>query len=402
MSVHYAAAEAEGWFGVIRDGLAVVFDVEPGPAVVDAAWSAITGESALPALLDLLTRDGLSATPPFAVVDWTASTREIRAIVRGGVTLDVTDDEGAHDTLSGAGAATWIERHFSSVRSATLTVDAATVASSSPLLPVTAGAVVAASLSIELAVSEQGAPAVAPVPEPAPAEPLPVEPLPEESVPDESTLAATPSSDGDGDDDDDVSGDTVVRPRRNAAAAPAPTSADLASAALASADLPNADPPAAPEAEPATVPLAGDHDGETIMTSDIAALRGRRREAAATGSPAVLAQPRVSVRLPDGSRESLTQPVLVGRAPSVSKVSGGSLPRLVSLGTGDQDISRNHAQVALEGDTIVVTDLHSRNGTFVVLPGKSPQKLRAGEPTPVIVGTIIDLGGGISLTVDED
>jgi pSer/pThr/pTyr-binding forkhead associated (FHA) protein len=95
----------------------------------------------------------------------------------------------------------------------------------------------------------------------------------------------------------------------------------------------------------------------------------------------------------------LDRPVLIGRSPSVSQVSGGSMPRLMIVGTGDQDISRNHAQVALEGDTVVVTDLHSRNGTLVVLPGKSPQKLRAGEPTAVIVGTVIDLGGGVTITV---
>jgi pSer/pThr/pTyr-binding forkhead associated (FHA) protein len=86
----------------------------------------------------------------------------------------------------------------------------------------------------------------------------------------------------------------------------------------------------------------------------------------------------------------------------VSKVSGGQVPRLVSLGSADQDISRNHVQFQVEGDTVVVTDLHSRNGTIVVLPGKPPQKLRQGEPTAVIVGTVVDLGGGVTLTVCED
>ncbi len=57
--------------------------------------------------------------------------------------------------------------------------------------------------------------------------------------------------------------------------------------------------------------------------------------------------------------------------------------------------------IAVEGGTVVVTDLHSRNGTQVVLPGKSPQRLREGEPTAVIVGTVIDLGGDVTLTVRE-
>ena len=89
----------------------------------------------------------------------------------------------------------------------------------------------------------------------------------------------------------------------------------------------------------------------------------------------------------------------LGRAPSVSQVSGGRIPRLITIGAGDPDISRNHVRVAVEGDTVVVTDLHSRNGTHVVAPGKPPVKLRAGEPTPVLAGTVVDLGGGWTLQV---
>jgi pSer/pThr/pTyr-binding forkhead associated (FHA) protein len=72
------------------------------------------------------------------------------------------------------------------------------------------------------------------------------------------------------------------------------------------------------------------------------------------------------------------------------------------MNTPNQDISRTHAQIAFEGGTVVVTDLHSSNGTFVAVPGRSPQKLRAGEPTPVVVDTVIDLGDGATLTVRVD
>jgi len=75
------------------------------------------------------------------------------------------------------------------------------------------------------------------------------------------------------------------------------------------------------------------------------------------------------------------------------------MPRLLTVGSIEQDISRNHARFALEGGTVVVTDLHSRNGTMVILPGKDPQKLRAGEPTAVIVGTTVDLGGGVTFRI---
>jgi pSer/pThr/pTyr-binding forkhead associated (FHA) protein len=71
------------------------------------------------------------------------------------------------------------------------------------------------------------------------------------------------------------------------------------------------------------------------------------------------------------------------------------------MNTPNQDISRTHAQITAEGGTVVVTDLHSSNGTLVTLPGKPAQKLRPGEPSAVIVGTIIDLGDGATLTVCE-
>ena len=158
-----------------------------------------------------------------------------------------------------------------------------------------------------------------------------------------------------------------------------------------------------PDAEPgekAADSLVGDHDGMTIMTGDITKLRAGRK--AAKAAPVVVeVGPKLYLELSTGGREPLTQTVLVGRSPAVSKVSGGAMPRLVTI-PGDQDISRNHAQFAVEGGTVVVTDLHSRNGTLVVMPGKPPQQLRQGEPTSVIVGTVVDLGGGVTLTVCEE
>ena len=76
----------------------------------------------------------------------------------------------------------------------------------------------------------------------------------------------------------------------------------------------------------------------------------------------------------------------------------GIQPHHVTL-SGATDISRNHVLLTVEGGVIVVTDLHSRNGTDVVMPGRGPQRLRAGEPTAVMPGTVVDLGSGISLTV---
>nr|WP_228506840.1 FHA domain-containing protein [Plantibacter sp. VKM Ac-2880] len=157
---------------------------------------------------------------------------------------------------------------------------------------------------------------------------------------------------------------------------------------------------AAPEAPVAEATELGDHDGHTILAEDLAALRARRAaETPPARSTTPAATPLTYLELPGGTRQSLASPVVLGRAPSVSQVPASVVPTLVTL-AGD-DISRSHVRVAVEGGTVVVTDLHSRNGTQVVLPGQAPQSLRPGESTPVIVGTVIDLGGGVALRVRE-
>jgi hypothetical protein len=103
--------------------------------------------------------------------------------------------------------------------------------------------------------------------------------------------------------------------------------------------------------------------------------------------------------MPDGTIEPVVDAVVLGRAPTIGKLSGGRVPRLVVIGAGDPDISRSHLRVALEGGTVVVTDLDSRNGTHVVAPGRLPVKLRPAEPTPVLTETVIDLGGGWTIQV---
>ncbi len=105
------------------------------------------------------------------------------------------------------------------------------------------------------------------------------------------------------------------------------------------------------------------------------------------------------VELSTGAIVDLSGPLVLGRAPNMgAEQTGGVLPRHVKL-TGATDISRNHVLLTVEGGVIVVTDLHSRNGTDVVMPGRGPQRLRAGEPTAVMPDTVIDLGSGVFLTV---
>lgn len=151
------------------------------------------------------------------------------------------------------------------------------------------------------------------------------------------------------------------------------------------------------EPDAASPALEGtDVDGATVMMTG---RRGRTPRAAEAASPAPVGPQPVLV-LPDGSHESLEQAVIVGRSPSVSGVPAAQLPRLVTVTSLEQDISRSHVRVALEGGTVVVTDLHSRNGTTVTSVAGETHKLRAGEPMPVIIGASIDLGG-VVLRIEE-
>ena len=121
------------------------------------------------------------------------------------------------------------------------------------------------------------------------------------------------------------------------------------------------------------------------------------RAAAPADAPA--AAPRYVLDISSGGSAALDGSIIVGRAPSTSRVSDGRIPQLVGL-PGADDVSRNHVRFDLEGDSVVVTDLHSRNGTVLRAPGATPRQLRAGESSVVLGGTVVDLGG-VTLTVRE-
>jgi hypothetical protein len=403
-------ATTGGWIALASESRVLVVGASPDDDFVAALWNAVGRSDGLQRTLDVVTSKGLSATPPFALLDFAAG---LRVIVRGGVTVAVTHP-GGEESIAGTGVSTWIERSIGDATAATLTVaDAAAAAVAA--LPLVSGAAWIASLSAaELTTAPERTDGAQPtvVSEPTPvavstpvtettrvAEPAPVavptpvaEPEPVE-IDIEATVTEAPTAAADDETPtvaidnletspegyDYLFGDTMYR--------------SVADAAVRDDE---------PEAEEENAePAGGDHDGHTVLTSDIAKLRGRRKPKPAEVAAAAPAAPTVSLVLADGTREPLVQPILVGRSPSVSQVSGGKMPKLITVGGADQDISRTHVRFVLEGGTVVVTDLHSRNGTTVAMPGKEAQKLRAGEPTSVILGTVVDLGGGVTFTVDE-
>ncbi|NYE72662.1 FHA domain-containing protein [Microlunatus parietis] len=104
---------------------------------------------------------------------------------------------------------------------------------------------------------------------------------------------------------------------------------------------------------------------------------------------------------PDGVTAELDGAVVIGRAPNADR-STAENPSLMTVLSPGHDISRTHAQVEAEGWEIVVTDLHSTNGTAVVLGGPDivRRRLAPGESMVVPLGSILELGDGVSIAVD--
>ena len=329
------------------------------------------GADGFRAALESLVGDGIAGSPSFALLEGDAVV--LRVVLRGEAAVTATV-AGAEVAFSGAGVATWTERVVEGAGSVQLSVPGSrwTV-----LLDETAGPSIAAPAENTLVPSAE--------PEPRPAPLVPPKPVVEE-----------PLADPDSEAYDFLFGDTIYRTQ-----------------AGASIRIPNPDPE-----------RPGDHDGQTLLAEDLG-LVGRsdpdpsETYAASTASEATVLAPipphatdepaELAPSLPlavalqleraDGSRESLGRPVLIGRSPAASN--DGPEVRLITI-ADDPDISRTHLRVAVEGDVVVVTDLGSKNGSIVTLPGSPPRKLRVSEPTVVLPGTLIDLGGGTTFTVRED
>lgn len=156
---------------------------------------------------------------------------------------------------------------------------------------------------------------------------------------------------------------------------------------------------------------ADDHDGLTILSSDLAQIREQLpawasqwpQEGATPGpfevpTPAPAVEPARLV-LSTGVEVTLDRTVLLGRAPQVARVTNRELPRLVAVPSPQQDISRTHAEVRAEGEHVLVTDLHSTNGVHVSRQGEGARRLHPGEPSVVVPGEVVDLGDGVTFTV---
>lgn len=177
--------------------------------------------------------------------------------------------------------------------------------------------------------------------------------------------------------------------------------ASLAPAPLATSWLSPAPPALEPHAQ-APAPLAIP-DADTILRppqspEDTVIIRRRDGRDPWLEAGAAQARPidaaRYGFRLPDGGELRLDVVYYLGRRPRSPRITDGSLPRLITVTSATSAVSGTHLEIRQEGDTVVVTDLNSTNGTIVNSPRGKRQRLGSGQSLAVVPGTTVDIGDG--------
>ncbi|WP_243231941.1 FHA domain-containing protein [Microbacterium sp. CIAB417] len=447
------------WNALVVPGALVALPPEVPHALVSTLWERLNDERTLAAVVDAITDSAggsFTAMPPFV-----AAVREganVRVAVRGDIVAEVTGSDGLQ-TLSGADVTTWSERFIPGADRVVLRLSADAGEAEFPVL---GGIVRAAEVSADLepgdgsaaeaaaggaapeaesalAAEAAVAPAFAAAVPPPPVVPLPA-PVTDEtpSAPEDATAEETDALDEvDGTDAGTEEPDEQAAVETDQPAVePEETSADAATAAI------DVDPAAPAEASddvvsdqtlipaeqtlgsdfdefqqlfgdtvhsvpsaPPAPPVAGDHDGATISVAEARALRGDlppvpqiEPEAATALMPAVGGG---RIRVSTGQVVALDRTVVIGRRPRAPRASGASLPHLIAVESPQQDISRSHLEIRPEGDTVVVIDLHTTNGSTLLRPGADPVRLHPGEQTLVLSGDVIDLGDGVTVAFED-
>jgi FHA domain len=393
-------------------------------ALSNTLWEEVVASSSIVDLADRLASFKIDALPSFGAFFWTAD--GMRSLVRG--QISVIDLATGKEVANGEGIQTWSEVGLAGVSH--IRVDTPYEGDATLLeLPLLVGAVRASSVVLDASGQAQ---VESPQGDPVPAEASGPESLPTDPL--SAVAAPSPSEPS-----------QHVAPEPDAevnVTAAAEQTAELSADEIAA--LQNADtqlPPSpsdGPEAEvqprvaapvvSATADSASDavehvHAGSALETSpddsvqDSAILAVLCQNGHANppnsiscrvcGSPLArkvpqfVAGPVLAVlRASDGSTAKVDRPVLIGRAPSADRSSRQS-PRLMTVASPNHDISRTHLEVAPQGWKVLVTDLNSTNGTVLVRPGAvDRQRLAPGEPVPAQVGSVIELGDGVSVLID--
>lgn len=446
------------WYLIVIPGALVALPPDvPGEAVA-GLWNRLPGERSLATVIDVLSAHAggsFADMPPFLAVVLDGA--DARLALRGRVVARVTGAGGEAEMFSGAEVTTWSERFVGGATRVEITVQET---SSGTAFPVQSGIVLAAAVNADLEPADAEAPAAVPaMPEnapvapalpsqgpaekasetdaaapasvipPAPSVPVPVPVPPAPPVPPVSSVPASPAT------ADAADGEVAPAATDAVEEPPAAGDAPIEDATLIPTEAtfaPEADefdhlwgatvhtpieeaavrPPAEAEHAPADAvahePAAGtgDHDGATISAAELRALRQQPPAAADETPTAVLlvadaAASAGRIRMSTGQVVALDRTVIIGRRPRSTRASGANLPHLIAVESPQQDISRSHLEIRPEGDTVVVIDLHTTNGSTLLRPGADPVRLHPGEQTIVLTGDVVDLGDGVTVAFED-
>jgi len=405
MSAQYAPGRAAA---LASERVLVVLDRELDAAAAAGLWATVAASADLGSILGALAAAcgaSLTSLPDFAVA--VAEPGGIRLALRGAIVARAED----HDAVSAAGVTTWVERVLSGATGVEVALGDA---SAEAALPLAAGVVFASRIVWTAETATDAAPPAPPSVRSAPVPVDPVQAVPTAAPePDSSRFAAATglidsaavlsAATGHTDPADTLLPiDTGLGPQQADEPAPSDTTGydHLWGATIVRSVE---DAAVRPEEEldepesPSALETAGDHDGATISIAQARALRGAAPEPLAPPRPPAPAR----IRLSTGQVLSLDRTVVIGRRPRSTRVSGTDLPHLVAVESPQQDISRSHLELRVEAGAVVVTDLHTTNGSMLLRAGSDPVRLHPGESTVVVIGDVIDLGDGVTVTIED-
>ncbi|MDO8105782.1 FHA domain-containing protein [Isoptericola sp. b441] len=411
---------------VLVDGTAALLPDGCAAELRTALWESMLTGGSLTDHLQVLLRDGLAAAPSFAIVRLEGATAHL--VVRGSAQVEITVGDTA-EMIGAEQVSTWAEVRRTGVSQVRLTAGRPGAGAQFParvaVVPATqvvlrtgapaSGTSVAGVAST--AAPEAGSPRSVQEPEPRTESPRPEpepraetgprpEPEPEAGLRPEAEIpaeteprplpglrAASPSARVDRPDPDEEADEPAV-PAWQPVASVREARREESGQALSEA-----------RAVHASTEVPEDHDGLTILSSDVVALRRQLPDWAEDAVPQLsVPTPRTpapaKLLMSTGLVVSLNRPVLIGRAPQTTRTPGGEVPRLVTVASPNQDISRTHCEIRMDGDDVVVTDLRSTNGVLLLRQGSGAQRLHPGEPTVVEPGVVVDLGEGVTFLVE--